>query len=198
LAGRRTLDTEADDCGPLGEAVILAVAIVIDPSAAMRPPGPVAPPTPTPAAPVPAAPPPAPCPANPPCPVAPPCPSCPTNRDRVDVLARAVAVAGILPKAAIGPGLSGVYSQDPLQLTASLGWVPDVAASDGRFAFGFAFAGVGACYRLSLGASSALAGCSEVDVGAVHGAVLDVNQLTSSRPSMSGPSRGSERGLARD
>ena len=178
LAGRRALETEADDCRPLEDAVILAVALVIDPNAATRPLGRVAT-VPTPIASPPPAPPSAPCPIAEPCPRAPSCPACAkveSPRSHADVLGRFVAAAGFLPRIAFGPELFGAYGPDSLRFTASLWWLPDVSTDD-RFAFGLVAGSTGACYGLPIAGEASLAGCAELDLGAIHAVVRDVAEL---------------------
>lgn len=181
LVGRRALDTEAPDCGPLAEAVVLAVALVIDPNAATRTPRPAGA-APPPVVPVPSQPPPvsAPCPVAPPCPIAAPCPACPKaehRRDSTEVSTRIVGTVGILPRAAFGPGLFGGYGTGPLELTASLWWLPEVSTSDGRFAFGFVAGSAGGCYRVPLGTGAALGACGNLDLGSMHAVVRDLRDL---------------------
>lgn len=191
LVGRRALDTEAGDCGPIAEAVILAIALVIDPNAAGRTSGSAAtaaqPPPMTAAAVLPQAPPSTamaastPCPVAPSCPPAAPCPAC-ANSERehvhADVFARVLGSTGLLPRTAPGAGLFGAYIAPSFELTASLSWFPDVATADERFAFGLVSGGSGACYRVPVGESAAIHVCVEVEVGSHHAVVRDLNLLT--------------------
>ena len=180
VVGDRVIETPTASCDPLAEAVILAVALTIDPSAATRPGSAAAVPS---SAPPPEDHPPLPppvvaCPAPPPCPAALPCPACPhaapaAPRDvRVSASLRAVAEAGLLPKVAPGVGVAGQRVEGRFTLGVGVTWFPESRATDDRFSFGLTVASAGACYGAPVGAVR-LDGCGEAQIGAMHAVLRD-------------------------
>jgi hypothetical protein len=151
LQGTRDLNSHAVDCAPLSAAVTLAIALAIDPDAALTPHPPA-----TPAAVVPPAPEPPRFPERviirepppPPPPTAPaPAPPTPALRRPSAVTTASVLVAGgLLPKAS--PGLTleedlAVYHA--LHSALGIVYFPEERTRDGSFGFGLTAATLGAC-----------------------------------------------------
>jgi hypothetical protein len=184
VVGDRVLETSTPDCEPLAEAVVLAVALTIDPSAT-APPGGQAPLPPSAsvvegAAVAPPSPPPVACPLPSPCPPAVPCRECPPvapPRARVTTTMRAVASVGVLPGIAPGVSVAGGRVEDGLTVSIGLTWLPSSSTSDGRFSFGLATASAGACYGAPVGGGLRLDACGEAQAGAIYSAVRDGRTL---------------------
>ncbi|MBP6834136.1 MAG: hypothetical protein KA978_25340 [Deltaproteobacteria bacterium] len=163
LSGAREIHDDGATCAPIHGAAALAIALIIDPEAALRT-------APAPAAPAPAAPAPA-----APAPV-PPAPRAPSQRThRVGVLAigvRALAAVGPLPGVAAGVALSAdVHLHPRLMLTAGLWFLPEVRTPepDSRYAFGLTAGSLSACAAPLVHARATLAACVGLALGAVHG-----------------------------
>jgi hypothetical protein len=195
LAGSRDLTSDAPDCEPLEAAVTLAIALAIDPDAALRPlSSPEAPPPP-PAAPAPApSPPPAPALAPPPPPadstaarppsrpngavrVSPPTEALPAPppraaHDGVRVTGRAVVAAGVLPATSFGFAWSAEAPADRVFVgTAGVLYLPEVRTPARDFAFGLTTAWLGACAQGWGARPVSLAVCGKVLLGAIHAVV---------------------------
>lgn len=164
LTGAREIHSEAETCAPIRSAAALAIALIIDPDAALvLPPGPPA------AAPSPEA---APGPVRP----RPREPRVAARRGRgADVVGfdgRALAAVGALPGLAAGVALAVDAQVSPrVALAAALWFFPQVrtAAPDERYAFGLTAGALSACAAPLLRPSVTLAACAGLLVGAVHG-----------------------------
>jgi hypothetical protein len=195
LLGSRELSSEAADCAPIEAAAVLALALAIDPDAATRPPE-VATAAPSPA-PVPVPPtttggslgPPATLPAPrertaevivpPPLPVllAPDEPP-PVATFASGAALRAGAGVGLLP--GVAPAISlavEVGVAKAAQITGGALWMPDVRASDARFAFGLTAFALGACVALVGRPRVDLAACGAFWAGALHAVVFDLTPV---------------------
>ncbi|HVU06073.1 MAG TPA: hypothetical protein VHE30_30190 [Polyangiaceae bacterium] len=190
IVGHRVLESREPDCAPLGEAVVLAVALAIDPYAALAPASRPAPEPPPPAPePTPFPPPPAtvaaaPVLAVPPpvfvAPIPPPAPAPPPDPDevlRARFLVRGLAALGLLPKASPGVSVEGSLGTTRFRVTEGLSWYPDEQTADGRFAFGLATVDTGGCVGGRLGRTAVLQGCGALQLGSQHAAVLALETL---------------------
>jgi hypothetical protein len=182
--GTRQLDSGASDCSAISEAVVLAVALTIDPSAGSAASAAAFPPEPT-----------APSPPQAllqtgPLPEPPRAlPSVEPGRNALapgetahgtralEVVARAGAALGVLPGLASDFGIASTYGSESFQLSLGLSLFPERQTDDGRFAFGLTTGSAGACYRAGLGASVHASLCAELQVGALHAVVLDTAEL---------------------
>jgi hypothetical protein len=184
LAGARVLTSDALDCGAIESATVLALALAIDPEGALRAPDPppvVAPPAPVVAprlAPPPIALPPI-APAPPsiaPPPIAPP-PIAPADPPSIGLGASGIALRGavglgLLPRAAAGLSLAAHVAISPSwAITGEALWMPEVAATDDRFAFGLSAFALGACAGVARSSSVDLAACGAIWGGALHAVV---------------------------
>jgi hypothetical protein len=177
LAGARELTSEALDCGAIESATVLALALAIDPEAALRAPDP----TPPARAPEP---PPSPLAAPLPAPLAPPIvapePRVPVAAPAISlggsgVALRGVAGLGLLPRAAAGVAVAAHVELTPAwALTAEALWLPEVAAADDRFAFGLSAFALGACATVARTSAADLAACGAIWGGALHAVVRDL------------------------
>ncbi|MFO0651248.1 MAG: hypothetical protein U0326_33800 [Polyangiales bacterium] len=149
----RDLSSEAPTCGPLGDALALSLAILIDPEA---PPAP--PPTPEIVSVCPPLPPPRRMPRAP-------------RHSTVQLTAEGALVWGVVPNVAPGVGLR-------TELALSRRWrvavgvtaIPTVRVdvSSARFAFGWTAASAGACVALATSDALRFDACAAVRVGALH------------------------------
>ncbi len=167
LEGVRHLTSDAPDCDALDAAATLAVALAIDPEAALRPPPSQAPspppPSPAPlavAAPVVPAPLPSPLEAHP-------------RREEVELSIEALASFGLLPKTSAGLSLSiGVEVARFAEVTAGALYLPEVHTADGDFAFGLTAGWAGACFVPVEAHRARLSLCGMGLLGAIHSVVL--------------------------
>ena len=192
VTGSRDLTNNAPDCSGLDAAVTLAVALVIDPEAALRPPSsapprplpvrlpvavppapplPPAPPFPTPAAPPP--PPPAECPVERPCPRAESVPEA-RSLPKATLGGRVLVASGLLPGAAAG---FAVAAEVPLtrwiDVTTGAFFLPEERTSNSEFGFGLTAAWLGACavpWR-ARAPRVTLSLCGDLGLGAIHSVV---------------------------
>jgi hypothetical protein len=184
VVGRREIDASSADCEPVADAAVLAVALAIDPEAALGPPPPaeaVEPPAPAPASP---APPPETCRAAEPivltAPVYPglvvrPCPEPPEPSYRLTASARALAAGGQLPRIAPGAALAAdVRFEERWHVGAELFWLPETLAPTGPFAFGLTAGAAQGCFDVVPFGRGALGVCLGVQIGALHAVVLDL------------------------
>lgn len=179
--GTREIGSEAVGCGSIEAASVLAIALAIDPDAALRPPEPTprpAPPAPlpAPAAPLPAPPLPAPF-VMAPRPIAPPrTPVAPRDRLGFSGLALRVGAGfGLLPQITPGVALAGHVSLGSrVDLTAEALWMPEARTDDARFAFGLTALSLGACFVPVRADSVDLAACAALWGGALHAVVFDL------------------------
>jgi hypothetical protein len=198
LVGSRELASDGPDCAALASAAALAIALVIDPDAALRPAPPAVRATPDAPPPHVAAPPPQPpaaLPVQEPCPHCPPyvaalppqppaalsvqepCPRCPpsaatSSAGPTSVLGEAVLAVGLLPRASAGFGLS-VDVPVVRGLDATLGalLLPEVRTSANTFGFSLMAARAGACavpWRQPRAAASV---CADVLLGSMESVV---------------------------
>lgn len=187
--GARKLATTAAECGAIADAVVLAIALTIDPSGAPSAPAAAFPlePAPSSSGPV----------LQPTNPLPPPPPTTrvvePTKdephremskhgRRAMDVLARGGIAAGILPRLAPFASLAGNYAFEPVRLTAGLFLIPEQETSDRRFAFGLTSGSAGICYDLRLAIHLAANLCAELQLGALHASVVDTEHLVPLSP----------------
>lgn len=179
--GRRELSSPLPDCAPLGDAVVLAVALAIDPNAAAY-----APTGPSGAAPPPAAEPlglwtenpVVSCPPAPSCPAPEPCPRCEAPRgDHVEVAARGVVAGGVLPGPSPGAALFAAYGGAALRGTLGITYLPGRELEGRPFSFGLTAGAAGACWVPVRLAPLEGALCGEVQLGAVHAVVRELTPL---------------------
>lgn len=170
LVGSRELTSLSADCAAIESATVLALALAIDPEAALRPPSPVVVPGPV-VAPAPApivAPAPAPVIVAPPSPVAPSAPLL----GRSGVALRGGAAVGVVPRAAGALTLAASAAiGDTFELTTAALWIPEVTAADARFAFGVTALSLGGCVRAARASTIELAACGALWGGAIHAVV---------------------------
>jgi hypothetical protein len=189
LVGSRDILNDGPDCASLDAAVTLAIALTIDPEAALRPPPPSAAPmtvtapapVPTASTPVPVAtnvcPPAPPPPPPPPCPLERPCPTTPgplpSRSESIVLTLRGLVAGGLLPGASPGMGLAvdlPVYRA--LHGTAGMFLLPETQDSTARFAFGLTAGWLGPCVEPVRGWRGALSACAKLELGAIHSVVL--------------------------
>lgn len=195
LLGVREIEDASPTCSALDEAVTLAVALTIDPEAALQPP------TPTPVEPVspavPNAPPSAPSPSAPSAPpsapgappsIAPAAPSiAPAARPAPSRAAparsapafgvatvRALLGFGLLPRSAAGVASSAEVGAGRLRATAGLVWFPEARTSDGGFGFGLAAGALGGCFDAHRAPAVRLGLCAGAMGGAIHAVTYEV------------------------
>jgi hypothetical protein len=176
--GRRGIDATGPDCGPLAQATTLALALTIDPDAALGVPGTGPPPEPSPVAPSPLSPPPCPeraCPAAAPCPRA-VCPV-PPERPYLAASARAILAMGLIPGPAPGVALVAEGGSRTLRGELGLLFLPEKPADDARFAFGLTSAAAGACAALPPLGRLELGLCGEIQLGALHAVVHELSPV---------------------
>lgn len=181
--GERHLERETDDCAELSEAVVLAVALTIDPNApatadpslvvtdevmstASREPSKIS--APPPVEPVHSL-------AVP----APPCPACGANDSEILVSfsLRGATAFGVLPGLAPGATLTGGVDHPRVRGTLSASWFPEQSSDDGRFSFGLSTLNAGACGGLASRGPLSVALCAELQVGAMHAVVHELAPL---------------------
>lgn len=159
VVGERLITSEDRSCDTLVSALALALAIQIDPDAALGPkrtPSPASPPTPSP-------------PADSASKESRPAPSLPRE---ASLSAGTFLSSGLVPGFAFGARVVGSLAWLPRwQVLLSGTFVPERTTSDGRFAFGLAFAGVGGCFSALEGTVARLAPCVAVHGGAIHALV---------------------------
>jgi hypothetical protein len=175
LAGTRRLTSDGADCDGIDAAAALAIALAIDPEAALSPMA--APPVATSAEAIPA-------PATPTNPVAPPPGSGNVRPVAASVLqashhrraaqgtARGLVTSGLLPEASLGVALStDVEVVRFVHATAGGLYLPEVHTG-GDFAFGLTAGWAGGCFHPWYGARIDPALCGKVLVGAIHSVVF--------------------------
>jgi hypothetical protein len=192
LAGERTLRS-SESCDTLASAVAFALALFIDPNAALGPPAVPAPVQPEPSRPTipsPAAPPPAvplpavPLPAVPP-PVSPPAQSSPPDfaspsvrqptavRASIATAAGALVAPGLLPGAGWGPLLRAeVEVVARVSLGGQAVLLPEERTSDGEFGFGVSAMGARGCVDILSNGVLRLAPCAGVWAGEIYAVVF--------------------------
>jgi hypothetical protein len=194
LVGSREMSSDAAGCAPIESAVTLAIALAIDPDAALRSPGPPptgrTPPSPTllpPAAascpPCPAAsgPAPTPCPAPPLCPVATPRAGDDVRRPATSstVTLRGVLAGGLLPSASPGVEVAGrLPVWGALQVAAGAILLPEVRTAEADLGFGLTAVWAGACADAWSGRWGAASLCAAAMLGAIHAVVYVLEPTT--------------------
>ena len=169
LAGVRNLTSDGVDCTGLDAAVMLAIALVLDPEAALRPPARATAPAPPPPPPAPPdfPPPPPSCPVATPCPpVIPPAPV--VAREPFTVTGRAVLAGGLLPTTAGGVAVAHLPVYRALHVSAGALFLPEVRTSTGNFGFGITAPWLGACAAPWRGSRFAVSFCEDLLLGAIH------------------------------
>jgi hypothetical protein len=173
--GRRSIEATGLDCDPLTEATTFALALTIDPDAALGAPRTGPPPEQSPAElpPVPRAP----CPERA-CPAAAPCPRAvcppPPARPQLAVSARTTLALGLIPGPAPGVAVVGGGGSQTLRGELGLLFLPETAADDPRFGFGLTTAAAGACGLLPPQGRFELGLCGEIQLGAIHAVVHEL------------------------
>lgn len=160
LRGSRHVESAAPDCHSLAAAAALAIALMIDPEAGIRP-------TPSPGAPQPA---PAAEPVAPTQPMA--RPRAPAQRHGArGALAIGAAVAGgVLPKPAFGPVLRGELElRNRLSVVVAAQFLPEqrLTRAGADAWLGLSLGSVGPCYRVELGEHWAVASCASFLLGSL-------------------------------
>ena len=175
--GSRELSANGSDCVELAEAVVLAVALTIDPNAALG--GPPAQQAPLP---VPLAAPPSEPPALQECPAVrcPPseaCPLllCPATAPSLHhgLVARALLAAGVLPGLAPGAAVFGEIGTRRLRAALGMRYFPERDTSDGRYGFGLTTGTAGAVVVWPLAPGFELSALAELEIGAIHAVVRE-------------------------
>jgi hypothetical protein len=172
--GTRELTSDGPDCSAITAASVLAIAIGIDPDAALG----IAPNTP------PAAPPPAPLESakqekppeklrfSAPSPsnvlVRPPSASLPLPFPRITVSPRGILGFALLPR--IAPGFALMTGLEGRRWEAALGmlWLPEVSTSNDDFAFGITAITLGGCMNAVRARRFSVSACLGVHGGAIH------------------------------
>ena len=159
LVGDRELTSDAADCAALSGAVTLAIALVIDPEAALAPPpsssaSSSSPPLPS---------------ATPSASIAPATvvPIAPVRVRPVIVEARFGLSTGLVPRVApaVLVGAEGTTTFHPRVLAL---FVPSTRIEDGTVGFGLTAASLGGCFDLASDEVVSLATCASAVVGVVH------------------------------
>ncbi len=162
VVGERVLTSEEPRCDTLASAVAFALAVQVDPEAAIRPKR---------AAPIAPLAPPVPKPVERPEPVTPP-PAPSTTSIEASVSAGAVITSGLLPGGAPGARLAaGLGWRRGFQLVVSGLVLPESRTADRTFGFGLTALGAGACVDLLRSALLELAPCAELHGGELHALV---------------------------
>jgi hypothetical protein len=188
LSGSRIIDSSATDCASIEAAVTLAIALTIDPDAALGPAPPPAPaptPTLTPASAAPA-PPSAPALVVPPCPVERPCPPIrPPLSPRVppvSVIARGLVAVGLLPGVSAGYALAvELPAYRALHAMAGIDVFPETSTDANKFSFGVTTGWLGPCIAPLRGERTELRVCGKLSLGAIH-SVVDARALVPFAP----------------
>jgi hypothetical protein len=176
VRGQRAIEAQGSDCAPLAEAAALAVALTIDPEAALgappsgaeRPPELVMPPPPPPAC----------LPAR--CPTPAPCPLCAPPLSSGATVAgslRGVLTSGLLPGAAAGVELTAEAGTRNVRGALALLYLPETAAADTRFGFGLTAASAGVCGAFPLTAKLEFGLCGQARLGAIYAVVRELTPV---------------------
>ena len=164
VVGERVLTSEEPRCETLASAVAFALALQVDPEAALRPKRLAKvepPPRAAPAAPAP--------PERTAKPVEPPRRTSPRE---ASLSVGAVAVAGLVPGLAGGARLAAGLAWTPRwRVVLSTLLVPEQRTADRSVGFGLSALGAGACLDLLDGSVAQLAPCAELHGGEVHALV---------------------------
>jgi len=154
LAGVRHLSNEGPDCSALDAAATLAIALAIDPKAALSAAEapPIAPPTAVDAS--------------------QPAAHAGPRSDGAEFSARGLLGAGLLPQTSAGVALSAeIAVARSVDATAGALYLPEARTSVGDFAFGLTAGWGGACVRTAR-ARASVSLCGKVLVGAIHSVVF--------------------------
>jgi len=178
--GQRELSSPAADCSPLGDAVVLAVALTLDPHAAAyatetasgapsSQPQPLGLWTENPVVT---------CPPAPSCPEAAPCPACEEPRgDHVEISARGVVAGGVLPGPSPGAALFAAFGSAAVRGTVGMTYLPEQALLGEPFSFGLTTGALGACWVPVRDGRVQGAVCGEAQLGAIHAVVRELTPL---------------------
>ncbi|AUX41310.1 hypothetical protein SOCE26_027200 [Sorangium cellulosum] len=184
----RVLTDRTATCAGIADAAVLAIALTIDPEAALSPPA-EAPPAPAPVEDTPRpATPPAPPARSPEPPEAPPfprsTPPAPPPRPGGQppagaAVARGLAVHGIFPDVAPGIAVSGEWSVlphggsflPPITLSIGLMWLPEQRGPTQRLGFGLTAGWAGVCVEAIHGPAVVLGVCGRGFLGSIHAVV---------------------------
>jgi hypothetical protein len=183
--GNRQLSSTGVDCAELADAVVLAVVLTIDPNAALG--GTTAPPSAIVAAPPVAE---APRVAEPPslgaCPVQrcppqercpdKPCPP-PPHSANASIIGRGLLAVGVLPGVAPGAQVFGELGSKGVRASLGMTYLPESKTDGGLYGFGLTAASVGAVFAWSLGDGLELSALGELEVGAIHAVVYDLEPV---------------------
>jgi hypothetical protein len=182
--GSRELEAHGPDCSSLADAVTLALVLTIDPGAKLDGTANVAAETSKPSpqsvvTPVP--------PSRSPEHALPfrveprrerPAPAQRTNRRGMTIASRGLVTSGLLPATSFGAELGGELPLvSALRLSLSMSYFPEVQSADGRFGFGVSAGGFGLCYAVLERSRAAAALCGEVQAGAIHVVVFDLEPV---------------------
>jgi hypothetical protein len=196
IAGSRDLSSEAPDCAPLEAAVTLAIALAIDPDAALRPAVsiplvPSVPAQPPSSPPVPPVILPAPREAVCPRAIERPCissspsqnpKSAPLEHEAAAATLRGALAGGLLPAPSPGVALAAdIPIYEAFRGSAGMIFLPEVHTTKGPYSFGLTAAWLGACAAWQSGRLGVL-GCGKVLVGAIHSVVYASAQLEPTAP----------------
>jgi hypothetical protein len=164
IASREPLRSNSADCSAVSDALVLSIALAIEPDLILGP--------------APAAEPP----SAPSCPTVicatTSCPACtpasapaPVERERLRLRthARGAVALGVLPAPALGAGLGSELEVVPdFALGAGILYFPEVETDDGELAFGLTSFELFGCLDLVDADAAALAGCLELQAGSMH------------------------------
>jgi hypothetical protein len=182
--GNRELSSAGADCKELADAVVLAVVLTIDPNAALG--GTTAPPAAVTAVPTAEPPrlaeppaigacPPQRCPPSEPCPDK-PCPPAPRSANAA-VAGRGVLSVGILPGVAPGAAVFGEMGSARVRASLGMAYLPESKTASGAYGFGLTTASIGAVLAWSLGEGLELSALGELELGAIHAIVYDLEPV---------------------
>ncbi len=191
LDGSRILSSRGSTCAGIEAAATLAIALAIDPEAALGPPPspasavlrPAPVPVPSPSAatppapcPTPEAPQPAPAVVPPPCPVERPCPPngpSPGPSSRGAATLRAIAALGLLPATSPGVALSvDLPAYRFVHAAAGVLYLPEQRTANRDDAFGLTVAWLGVCARPVDSSRTSLSFCASGQAGGIHSVVF--------------------------
>jgi hypothetical protein len=172
LVGTRRLESNEESCAAILEPTALAIALSIDPEAALR--SPTAVPRP-PAPPLPPAPPPAPSPP----PVAPAPSPVHGAQEAIRVTGRFLTAFGLLPSVAPGFALAAEGRLAPrFTLAGAVEVFPETRTADGAFGFGQSDALVAGCALPVASPHFELALCADARGGVIHAVVYTLEPTT--------------------
>jgi hypothetical protein len=176
IASREPLESTAADCAALADAVVLSVALAIDPELALGAPQPAAARAPTPAPIARATCPSVPCPERTcaPCPA--PKPVSPSTRVRASL--RALAALGVLPAPA--PGVSLAAEIEPnwgVSFGLAMLYLPEMTTDDGALALGLTAVELFGCPVLLGAEGASLQACLGFQTGSLHAVAKELRPV---------------------